>query len=99
MRRAGGYGQLICFEEAPQQAVAFDCHGRVVQREADTFTCSHCNRVVFVNAKEKPEDVGGVCRLCAGLICCTCVDGPCVPFEEKLAGMERRADTLRSYGF
>lgn len=84
MRNAGGYA-IICDPCAP-----------IV--ELDTFTCKHCNRVVHVKVNEKPEDTGGFCTMCTGLICPTCVDkGDCTPFEERLERMERRADWLRSY--
>lgn len=94
MRRPGGYGQII--GDVP---TAVDGFGRSIQSECDTFSCAHCNRVVFVNARERPEDIGGFCKCCAGLICGPCVDiGTCTPLEKRLQEMERRADTLRSYG-
>lgn len=96
MRKPGGYGQLICHDE---RAVAFDANGRTVGKECDTFSCKHCNRVVFVNTRDRPEDVGGFCRCCTGLICGPCVDtGVCTPLEQRLQAMEQRADALRSYG-
>jgi hypothetical protein len=70
-----------------------------IEREADTFTCCHCNRVVPVGARERAADIGGFCRCCAGLICGPCVDdGRCRPLEKRLQAQERRAATLRSYG-
>jgi hypothetical protein len=67
--------------------------------ERDSFTCSHCNRVVWVGVKERAADIGGFCKCCTGLICGPCVDaGTCTPLEKQLQAMERRADTLRSYG-
>lgn len=56
--------------------------------ELDSFTCKHCNRVTFVKARCTPEDLGGRCTCCGGLICKHCVDGPCDPLEEKLARWE-----------
>ena len=95
MRRAGGYGEFIC--DGPIEAR--DSFGRTVRQEHDTFSCGHCARVVFVNARERPEDIGGLCKVCMGLICGPCVDqGICHVVEKKLQDMERRQDTLRSYG-
>ena len=57
--------------------------------EMDSFTCKHCNRVVFVHARQSPEDLGGRCTICDSLICRSCVDhGTCDPFEEKLKRLE-----------
>lgn len=68
--------------------------------EADTFSCGHCNRVVQVGARERAADLGGFCKCCTHLICGPCVDdGRCTPLEKRLQAMERRQDTLRSYGF
>lgn len=75
MRNAGGY------------AYSTDHLGGVT--ETDTFTCAHCNKVVFVPAKANPDDLGGFCRLCMKMICPQCVtSGKCDPFEEKLKRME-----------
>lgn len=65
--------------------------------ERETFTCAHCNTVHVVLPKHRPEDVGGMCRLCDALICPRCVAGPCVPFEKKLERIEASARALRSY--
>jgi hypothetical protein len=67
-------------------------------READTFTCAHCNSIVIVKAGQKAEDVGGFCRMCMDLICPRCADGPCVPFEKKLEAQEAAYHARRSYG-
>lgn len=84
MRNPGGY--LIGWHE----------DGAV---ERDTFTCAHCNRVSFVKPRERPEDIGGLCKCCMGLICSKCVDeGVCAPLEKRLQEMEARHDALRSYG-
>lgn len=69
--------------------------------ESDTFSCSHCvpRRIVKVGPKERPEDVGGLCKICMGLICPRCVArGNCDPFEKKLERREARGIALRSYG-
>lgn len=74
MRNPGGYGQ------------AFGPLGNV---EHDTFTCKHCQRVMIVLPKAKPEDVGGFCKLCAALICPTCVGLGCKPYEEEMRELEK----------
>lgn len=57
----------------------------------DTFTCTHCNTVVFVTPKMAPTEMGGYCASCHAPICKCCVGKPCVPFEKKLLAMERKA--------
>lgn len=58
--------------------------------ECDTFTCAHCNTVVFVPPRAAPAESGGFCRLCMKLICGPCSDHGCTPFEKKLEAMEAR---------
>jgi hypothetical protein len=69
--------------------------------EQDTFTCSHCSKIVFVKATPnlpKP-DIGGFCRLCMKNVCGTCADkGNCDPFEKKLERMEQRDRFRKSIG-
>ena len=85
MLRAGGY------------AVMTDL-GTGEQVERDSFTCRHCNRVTFVKPRQRPEDLGGFCRVCMGLVCSSCAGGACDVLELKLERMEQRAHTLKSYG-
>lgn len=67
--------------------------------ERDSFTCKHCNTVVWVPPKANPSDIGGMCYACMGLVCPRCVDKrTCDPFEKKLARAEARHAALRSYG-
>lgn len=67
--------------------------------ECSTMTCAHCNRVQHIKPKQRPEDLGGLCKQCMGLVCCACVaTGACDPFEEKLKRMEARDAARRSYG-
>ena len=66
--------------------------------EGETFTCRHCQYITMVGAKQRPEDLGGFCTICASLICSRCVGKPCDPFEEKRKRMEASQDALRSYG-
>jgi hypothetical protein len=73
--RSGGYGVMTgpCGEKT----------------ETDSFTCKHCNTVVFVAARQRPENLGGMCMVCMGLICPRCVGKSCTPFEKRLEQMER----------
>jgi hypothetical protein len=66
---------------------------------SDTLTCFHCNSVVEVNAKQRPEDAGGLCYVCMKLICPRCVGNGCTPFEKKLEAWEARGRLLRDMGF
>lgn len=66
--------------------------------EYDTMVCNHCNSITHVKARMRPEDIGGLCKQCMGLICPRCLDGPCVPFAKKLDMAEKREIALRSYG-
>ena len=101
MRNAGGYAFVI----NPLAA-----HVRLDDRKArpemtcegvtefDTFTCKHCCHVVHVKVRQRPEDLGGLCKQCMGLICSECVDKGCTPFEKQLELVEARDRALRSYG-
>lgn len=85
MRRAGGYA---CIAE-PDKPL----------READTFSCAHCNRITHVKPFADAADLGGLCKICMGLVCAGCVGKGCDPLEEKLRRSEERGIALRSYGF
>jgi hypothetical protein len=80
MRNPGGYARIDQPDCAPD--------------EFDTFTCAHCNRITHVKPRARPEDIGGLCKQCMGLICPACVGQPCVPFLKRLEQMEAR-DRLR----
>lgn len=83
MRRPGGY--LIGVSPAGV-------------RECDTFTCSHCQHIVFVKPKCDPADMGGFCQVCGTLICELCVGKGCTPWEKQMERAEARDAALRSYG-
>lgn len=77
-----------------------DCGGIV---EQESFTCKHCQKIVFVKPLCDPADMGGLCKVCDGLICPGCyakrmAGGPCDPWEEKMKRMEARDATRRSMG-
>jgi len=84
MRNPGGYG------------VIFDpVFGT---KETDSFTCFHCNSVVFVKPKTNPDDFGSMCRLCMKMVCQRCANFGCTPFEKKMEIAEARDRARRSYG-
>lgn len=85
MRNPGGYSIIT----DPETGI----------KEADTFTCQHCNRVIFVKPFADPASMGGRCSCCDGLICPNCVGKGCDPMEEKLKRQEASYEALRSYGF
>lgn len=67
--------------------------------EFDTMACGHCNRIIHVQARQRPEDIGGLCKQCMRPICPGCVDrGNCDPLERKLERWEAKERALRSYG-
>lgn len=61
-----------------------------VEKERDSFTCAHCNTVVFIEPRARPEDSGGFCRMCMKCICGPCTNHGCTPFEKKLEQVEAR---------
>ncbi len=65
--------------------------------EEDTFTCGHCNRVVFVKPMCDAADMGGRCTCCDKLICKYCVGKTCVPIEEHLNRVERRKEIFGDF--
>lgn len=68
-------------------------------KEADSFTCGHCQKVTFVPVKAAPEDLGGLCKQCMGLICAHCYkDGTCTPIMKRIEQEEAKYEALRSYG-
>jgi len=82
MRRAQGYITLT----SPDAPLV----------EWDTFTCAHCQRIVKVPPRADPADLGGLCKVCNGLICRGCVGKPCKPWEKKMQEMEARERFRRS---
>lgn len=82
MRRPGGY--------------AIWTDPDLAQIEMDTFTCVHCNAVVFVTPGMSAGAMGGFCSLCAAPICEKCVGRTCVPFEKRLEESERKDEQRRA---
>lgn len=65
--------------------------GNAEETECDTYTCSHCQRIVHVPVKADPSEIGGLCKQCMGLICPVCVDKrTCTPWERTMAENEAR---------
>lgn len=58
------------------------------KQEHATFTCAHCNAVRRVKPFCDPADLGGLCKVCMGVICEQCVSRGCDPLEEKLKRVE-----------
>lgn len=87
MRNPGGYGVYI----------GGDLHGG--KKEVDTFTCAHTNKIVEVPPFSRPEDMGGLCKVCMGLICKEEVGKGCTPFLKRLDQVEKAdIERRRSYG-
>lgn len=64
----------------------------------DTCSCGHCNRIFHVGARQRPEDIGGMCPQCWKPICPHCLDKGCTPLEKAIEEQEERTRTLLSYG-
>lgn len=59
----------------------------------DTFTCSHCQAIVFLHQPDgsRSKDQGGFCQPCFKPVCGTCADlGRCLPFEKKMEEYEKQ---------
>jgi hypothetical protein len=85
LRRIGGY------------AHSWDRETGDLRKEMDTFTCNHCHYQVHVKPFCPPEDAGGFCRICDGLICKYCnykmsLGKPCTPMLEKVQRLENHLE-------
>lgn len=69
-----------------------------MHEEHKWFTCQHCNHAHRVEAMCRPEDAGGLCKICMKLICPSCVGKPCYPFEKRITDYENRQYAMRDYG-
>ena len=66
--------------------------------EEDTFTCGHCNGIVFIKPFQTDTDS---CRACDSHICQACAGElvkklKCVTVDARLEAAERRARLSRS---
>jgi hypothetical protein len=99
VRKAGGYAVITSPDPSNVNFDGFRCERISAGTfESDTFTCCHCNRIIHVKPFAPMDDFGSMCRNCMRMVCPTCADGPCVPFEKRLEAAEKRDRALRSYG-
>lgn len=67
--------------------------------ECDTFSCGHCQKIVFVKPRCDPADAGGLCYVCNRHICPSCAGlGRCEVIEKKLERWEEAGRRAREYG-
>lgn len=84
-------------ERANNYSVAVTPYGR--ELEYDSFTCFHCQQIMMVKPRQKPEDLGGLCKVCMQLICPACVGKmTCDPWQKKMERMEAKDRFLRQAG-
>ena len=100
MRNPGGYAFIVNPTTSKVRLdggrVEIACEGVT---EFDSFTCGHCGCVKHVRVKERPEDIGGLCKSCMKLICSACVDdGQCTPLLKRIEQQEERDFRRREYG-
>jgi hypothetical protein len=70
-------------------------------READTSTCSHCQRVIVLHDEQgkRRENVAVHCHGCDKVICVPCAEtARCEPFERKLEAIEGRSRLFAALG-
>ena len=88
MRRASNYSTLTD-------------PGGVLER--DGYTCNHCQKIVHVQPRQAPEDLGGLCKVCMGLLCPGCYDlrmrkgVTCKTWQAQMDEMEARARFNREF--
>ena len=78
-------------------AILFDEGG--IHKEADSFSCGHCNAITLVKPMMDPADMGGLCKVCMRFVCPRCVGNACDVIEKKLERWEASYHARRSYGF
>ncbi len=88
MRRAANYSTLT----DPVQG----------QLERDSYTCNHCSCIVHVQPRQRPEDLGGLCKVCMGLLCPRCyalrmAGKNCETWEAQMDEMEAHARFSREF--
>lgn len=77
-----------------------ETYGDGTKRVWPTFTCNHCNAIVF---KPGPGEDSGFCMKCFCPVCLPCgAKHTCVPWEERMTIIEAkaaaRASLLRAVG-
>ena len=96
MRNSQGYSQLF----GPGLDGLKDPGLAALQKdkEADTFTCGHCNCVTHVPANTDAANIGGLCKVCMAFVCPKCASlGICSPFEKQLELQLTREYRMREY--
>lgn len=88
MGQSKGYAQLV---------------GPEGNKEWDTLTCGHCQRIVQIRPFCPLEEVGGHCRPCNKFLCPDCetkrANGqPCIPWAKQMDVIEARERARASYG-
>lgn len=71
--------------------------GPLGTKEADCFICAHCQRITMLDARSRPDDAGGHCKVCDKLICKHCLGKGCRPWEKEMERMEARYLARKSY--
>ena len=98
MRNPHGYATIVgdLYSKAPTLVEGGVRHTEV---EIDTYSCSHCCKIVHVPVRADPANMGGLCKQCMGLDCNRCyAKGICIPWEEAMRRSEAKDAALRSYG-
>jgi len=84
------------WEGGANEVTLLDSDRKYAQR---TFTCAHCNRVVIVPLRARPDECGGLCMIEFKPVCPECHQiGTCTPFEKRLEAHEARTRLLASLG-
>lgn len=94
MRNPQGYSQVVGDGVGPTSDPGLRSLGE--QGECDTFTCAHTGKIVHVPVGANPEDIGGFCSQCGGLICKEAVGGPCIPWEKQMDDLEKAIERRRA---
>src|SRR4029077_6056040 len=54
-----------------------------------TSTCNHCQHITEAKSTRELREKTDVCRGCMRLICLTCANKPCLPWEKQCEYQER----------
>ncbi len=70
--------------------------------ERDGYTCNHCTCIVHVQPRQRPEDLGGLCKVCMELLCPLCyrrrmAGEVCQTWEAQMDKMEASARFNREF--
>jgi hypothetical protein len=59
-------------------------------KEIETFMCKHCGKHTVLWKGQPPDEAGGYCYSCGGMVCKACAGKGCDPLEKKLEAWARR---------